>query len=185
MPLLRKYWVPKSQKLQILSTQITFQVLKFQISILQLSNTWVLTCFTKFCLFFQNIEYKNPRYSRLWVLESHFKHSNFRLIFYNSVLCIRVLTLLKVIDQKSYNLNQDRFWKCLKIFIQISSTQTKFWEVECRIKQLLYLSTNEKTNQFCNWNSFLWIYMIKFQILSTHTRLVLQNGYFALDTSKW
>ena len=124
--------VPTSQKLQILSTQITFQALKFQINILQL-------------------------------------------------LCIQVLTLLKVIDQKSYNLNQDRFWKCLKILIQILSTQTKFWEIECRIKHLLYLSTNEKTNQFCNW-SFLWIYMIKFLILSTHTRLVLQNGYFTLVT---
>ena len=94
---------------------------------------------------------------------------------------LQVLTLLKVIDQKSYNLNQDRFWKCLKILIQILSTQTKFWEIECRIKHLLYLSTNEKTNQFCNW-SFLWIYMIKFLILSTHTRLVLQNGYFTLVT---
>ena len=41
-----KYWVPTSQKFQILSTQITFQALKFQISILQLSFTWVLTCFT-------------------------------------------------------------------------------------------------------------------------------------------
>ena len=77
-----KYWVPTSQKFQILSTQITFQVLKFQISILQLSNTWVLTCFT-IASFFQNIEYQHPRNSRFWVLKSHFKHSNFRLVFYN------------------------------------------------------------------------------------------------------
>ena len=77
-----KYWVPTSQKFQILSTQITFQALKFQISILQLSNTWVLTCFT-IASFFQNIEYQHPRNSRFWVLKSHFKRSNFRLVFYN------------------------------------------------------------------------------------------------------
>ena len=174
-----KYWVPTSQKFQILSTQITFQVLKFQINILQLSNTWVLTCFT-IASFFS--KYWVPTSQKLQILSTQitFQALKFQINILQ-LLCIQVLTLLKVIDQKSYNLNQDRFWKCLKILIQILSTQTKFWEIECRIKHLLYLSTNEKTNQFCNW-SFLWIYMIKFLILSTHTRLVLQNGYFTLVT---
>ena len=66
-----KYWVPKSQKFQILSTRITFQALKFQINILQLSNTWVLTCFT-IASFFQNIEYQHPQ--KFWDSENTQHH---------------------------------------------------------------------------------------------------------------